>query len=62
LFSGLLGLMFAVRSLQLLRAAGAPSLPRAVLTTVFGGRFMPAPLLDPVVGFLPAAGRSRPEP
>jgi hypothetical protein len=52
--------MFAVRNLQLLRAA--PSLPRAVLATVFGGRFMPAPLLDPVVGFLPAVGRGRPEP
>jgi len=54
--SGLLGLVFAVRNLQLLRAAGAPSLPPAVLTTTFGGWFMLAPLLYPEVGFLPTAG------
>ncbi|MFO8115382.1 MAG: hypothetical protein R6U01_08490 [Halorubrum sp.] len=54
--SGLLGLVFAARNLQLLRAAGEPSLPPAVLTTVFGGWFMLAPLLYPEVGFLPTAG------
>ena len=54
--SGVLGLVFAGRNLQLLRAAGAPSLPPAVLTTVFGGWFMLAPLLYPDVGFLPTAG------
>ncbi|WP_198948055.1 MULTISPECIES: hypothetical protein [unclassified Halorubrum] len=54
--SGLLGLVFAARNLQLLRATGEPSLPPAVLTTAFGGWFMLAPLLYPDVGFLPTAG------
>lgn len=54
--SGVLGLVFAARNLQLLRAAGTPSLPPAVLTTIFGGWFMFAPLLYPDVGFLPTAG------
>jgi hypothetical protein len=54
--SGLLGVAFAARNLQLLREAGAPSLPPAVLTTIFGGWFMLAPLLYPDVGFLPTAG------
>ncbi|WP_204365984.1 hypothetical protein [Halorubrum coriense] len=54
--SGLLGVVFAARSLQLLRATGTPSLPPAVLTTIFGGWFMLAPLLYSDVGFLPTAG------
>jgi hypothetical protein len=54
--SGVLGVIFAARSLQLLRVAGEPSLPPAVLTTIFGGWFMLAPLLYPDVGFLPTAG------
>jgi hypothetical protein len=54
--SGLLGLVFAVRNVQLLRATGEPSLPPAVLTTIFGGWFMLAPLLYTAVGFLPTAG------
>ena len=54
--SGVLGLVFATRSLQLLQSAGVPSLPPAVLTTVFGGWFMLAPLLYSDVGFLPTAG------
>lgn len=54
--SGVLGILFALRSLQLLRARGTPSLPPAVLTTIFGGWFMLAPLLYGDVGFLPTAG------
>ena len=54
--SGLLGLVFTVRNVQLLRALGRPSLPPAVLTTIFGGWFMLAPLLYRDVGFLPTAG------
>jgi hypothetical protein len=54
--SGLLGLVFTVRNVQLLRANGEPSLPPAVLTTIFGGWFMLAPLLYTAVGFLPTAG------
>jgi hypothetical protein len=54
--SGLLGLVFTVRNVQLLRANGRPSLPPAVLTTIFGGWFMLAPLLYGDVGFLPTAG------
>jgi hypothetical protein len=54
--SGLLGLVFAARNVQLLRARGAPSLPPAVLTTVFGIWFMLAPLLYTGVGFLATAG------
>ncbi len=41
--SGLLGLVFTVRNLQLLRVTGEPSLPPAVLTTIFGGWFMLVP-------------------
>jgi hypothetical protein len=54
--SGLLGLVFTVRNVQLLRATGRPSLPPAVLTTIFGGWFMLAPLLYSDTGFLPTAG------
>jgi hypothetical protein len=53
--SGLLGLVFAGRNLQLLRETGRVSLPAAVLTTIFGGWFMLAPLLYDV-GFLSTAG------
>ncbi len=53
--SGVLGVVFAVRNLQLLRDGGRVSLPPAVLTTIFGGWFMAAPLLYDV-GFLPTAG------
>lgn len=53
--SGILGVVFAGRSLQLLRETGTVSLPPAVLTTIFGGWFMLAPLLYDV-GFLPTAG------
>jgi len=53
--SGLLGVLFAVRNVQLLRARGRVSLPPAVLTTIFGGWFMLAPLLYDV-GFLATAG------
>jgi len=53
--SGVLGLVFSGRNLQLLREHGRVSLPAAVLTTIFGGWFMLAPLLyDP--GFLATAG------
>ena len=54
--SGLLGLVFTGRSVQLLRATGEVSLPPAVLTTIFGGWFMLAPLLYSDVGFLATAG------
>lgn len=54
--SGLLGLVFTVRNVQLLRATGEPSLAPAVLTTIFGGWFMLAPLLYTDVGFLATAG------
>lgn len=54
--SGLLGIVFTVRNVQLLQARGQPSLPPAVLTTIFGGWFMLAPLLYTEVGFLPTAG------
>ena len=53
--SGLFGVVFAARNVQLLRETGSPSLPPAVLTTVFGGWFMFAPLLYPDVGLLPTA-------
>jgi len=53
--SGVLGVVFAVRNLQLLRGYGRVSLPAATLTLIFGGWFMLAPLLyDP--GFLATAG------
>jgi hypothetical protein len=52
--SGLLGTVFAARNLQCVRA-GAVALAPAVLSTVFGGWFMAAPLLYDV-GFLPTAG------
>ena len=54
--SGILGLVFAGRNIQLLRARGEPSLPPAVLTTIFGGWFMLAPLLYTDTGFLATAG------
>lgn len=54
--SGLLGLVFTGRNVQLLRANGTVSLPPAVLTTIFGGWFMLAPLLYSDVGFLATAG------
>jgi len=53
--SGVLGVVFAARNLQLLQARGRVSLPPAVLTTLFGGWFMLAPLLYDV-GFLSTAG------
>lgn len=53
--SGVLGVVFASRSVQLFRETGAVSLPAAVLTTIFGGWFMAAPLLYEV-GFLATAG------
>ena len=53
--SGVLGVVFAARNVQLLRARGRVSLPPAVLTTLFGGWFMLAPLLYDV-GFLSTAG------
>lgn len=53
--SGVLGIVFATRNLQLLRGHGRVSLPAATLTLIFGGWFMLAPLLyDP--GFLATAG------
>lgn len=54
--SGLLGLVFTVRNVQLLRERGTPSLPPAILTTIFGGWFMIAPLLYTDVAVLPTAG------
>lgn len=53
--SAVLGLVFAGRTIQLLRATGQVSLPAAVLTTIFGGWFMFAPLLYDV-GFLATGG------
>jgi len=53
--SGLLGLAFAVRTLQLFRATGAVPVPGATLSTVFGVWFMAAPLLYDV-GFVATAG------
>ncbi|ERH00923.1 MAG: hypothetical protein J07HN6_02552 [Halonotius sp. J07HN6] len=53
--SGVLGVVFAGRSVQLFRETGAVSLPGAVLTTIFGGWFMAAPLLYDA-GFLATAG------
>jgi len=54
--SGLLGLIFTGRNVQLLRATSEVSLPPAVLTTIFGGWFMLAPLLYSDIGFLATAG------
>lgn len=53
--SGVLGVVFAGRGVQLYRATGRVSLPAAVLTTIFGGWFMAAPLLYDV-GFIATAG------
>ena len=53
--SGVLGVVFAGRSVQLYRATEIISLPAAVLTTIFGGWFMAAPLLYDV-GFIATAG------
>jgi hypothetical protein len=53
--SGVLGVVFAGRNLQLLRDRGRVSLPAATLTLIFGGWFMVAPLLYDV-GFLPTGG------
>jgi hypothetical protein len=53
--SGLLGIVFAARNALLFRRRGRVSLPAAVLTTIFGGWFMLAPLLYSP-GFLPTAG------
>lgn len=53
--SGVLGVVFAARNVQLLRGNGRVSLPAATLTLIFGVWFMLAPLLyDP--GFLATAG------
>ena len=53
--SGVLGVVFAGRSLQLLRGYGRVSLPAATLTLIFGVWFMLAPLLYDV-GFLATGG------
>jgi hypothetical protein len=53
--SGVLGVVFAARNLQLLRDYGRISLPAATLTLLFGGWFMLAPLLYDS-GFLATAG------
>jgi len=53
--SGVLGVVFAARNLQLLQRRGRASLPAATLTLIFGGWFMLAPLLYDV-GFLPTGG------
>ena len=53
--SGVLGVVFAGRGVQLYRATESVSLPAAVLTTIFGGWFMAAPLLYDV-GFIATAG------
>lgn len=53
--SGVLGVVFASRSVQLYRSTGRIGLPAAVLTTIFGGWFMAAPLLYDV-GFVATAG------
>jgi len=53
--SGLLGLVFAGQNALVFRNQGRVSPPAAVVTTVFGGWFMAAPLLYDV-GFLATAG------
>ena len=53
--SGVLGIVFAARNLQLLRGRGRVSLPAATLTLIFGVWFMLAPLLYDV-GFLATGG------
>jgi hypothetical protein len=56
--SGLLGLVFTVRGLQLFRATGAVPLPATTLSVIFGVWFMGAPLLYDTarVGFVATAG------
>ena len=54
--SGLLGLVFTLRTLQLFRRTGAVPVPAATLSTIFGVWFMAAPLLYDTVGFLATAG------
>ncbi|WP_232343127.1 hypothetical protein [Halosimplex litoreum] len=56
--SGLLGLVFTVRGLQLFRATGRVPLPATTLSIVFGIWFMGAPLLYDTsrVGFVATAG------
>jgi len=56
--SGLLGLVFTLRTLQLFRRNGAVPVPATTLSTVFGVWFMAAPLLydTDTVGFLATAG------
>ena len=56
--SGLLGLVFTLRTLQLLRRTGAVPVPAATLSMIFGVWFMAAPLLydTDTVGFLATAG------
>lgn len=56
--SGLLGLVFTVRALQLHRATGGVPLPATTLSVVFGVWFMGAPLLygTATVGFVATAG------
>ena len=54
--SGLLGLVFTLRTLQLLRRTGVVPAPAATLSTIFGVWFMAAPLLYDTVGFLATAG------
>lgn len=56
--SGLLGLVFTIRGLQLFRATGAVPLPATTLSVSFGIWFMVAPLLYDTtpVGFVATAG------
>jgi len=56
--SGLLGLVFTIRGLQLFRATGVVPLPATTLSVVFGIWFMVAPLLydTTTVGFVATAG------
>jgi hypothetical protein len=56
--SGVVGLVFTVRTLQLLRATGTVPLPAATLSVIFGVWFMGAPLLydTSTVGFVATAG------
>lgn len=53
--SAVLGLVFGGQHLRRFRRDGRPHLPGAVVSTVFGGWFMAAPLLYDV-GFLATAG------
>lgn len=54
--TGLVGLVFAARNLQVVREEGGPRLAPGVLTALFGVAFVVAPLLYRDVGFAPTAG------